>query len=331
MTRFLFKTEKSDSIAKNDFITYNEWSSWEKGDVMKKTIHPLILILVIGTVLAGGHPAASSEEIEKSFILQEMTWTDVEDYLKTSDMVIIPIGATEQHGPHLPLGTDYYEATGICRLISVRTGVVVAPVVMSGYSAYHSGFPGSLSLKPETMEEVLFETAEMLIQYGFKRFMFFNFHGGNRIVESKIIHRINHSTEAIAVSIGVGSSLQKDVKLGVNAFDSHAGIGETSIMLFLEPDLVKLERAEKPKMSYSSMTQQLFLLGQKNPALYDILSGIQAVPVETKKGGASHEISDNGIWCAGDPKEATKETGEKMVMEMVNNTARFIKDWKKIK
>ena len=143
-----------------------------------------------------------AQEERKPLVLQEMSWPDVRDYLKTNDMVIIPLGSTEQHGPHMPLGTDYYEAMGMSKLISARTGVVVAPVLLAGYSEYHSGFPGTLSLKPETMEQVLFETAEMLMKYGFRRFMFFNYHGGNNIVQQKIIHRINHTTEAIAVAIG---------------------------------------------------------------------------------------------------------------------------------
>jgi creatinine amidohydrolase len=59
------------------------------------------------------------------------------------------------------LGTDYYLALDTARIISARTGVVVAPAVMVGYSIYHSGLPGTLSLKPETMKEVLYETADM--------------------------------------------------------------------------------------------------------------------------------------------------------------------------
>jgi creatinine amidohydrolase len=297
--------------------------------MMNKVICRSLTVLCMGAVLCA-FPALASEEAGTPLILQEMTWTDVRDYLERSDMVIIPTGATEQHGPHLPLGTDYYEAMGICRLISARTGVVVAPVLLSGYSLYHSGFPGSLNLKPETMEQVLFETAEMLIQYGFRRFMFFNFHGGNRIVESKVLHRINHTTEAMAVAIGIGSTLQSKVNLSVGFLDSHAGVGESSIMLYLEPDLVKMERAEKPKMNYSSLMGKIYMLARKNPAMYDVLSTIQAVPAETNKKGASHELSDNGIWCSSDPKEATKETGERMVMELVNNAVGFIEDWKKV-
>jgi creatinine amidohydrolase len=247
-------------------------------------------------------------------------------------MVIIPLGSTEQHGPHLPLGTDFYEATGISKLISMRTGVVVAPVVLAGYSEYHSGFPGSLSLKPETMEQVLFETAEMLMRYGFRRFMFFNYHGGNNIVQSKVIHRINHTTEAIAVAVGHGSPIQKGRYQGKDEVgDDHAGIGETSLMLYLKPELVKMERAEKPKATYSKKLQELWMLSQKYPDLQLVFNSMRGVPVETKKGGASHELYSNGIWSFSDPKKATKERGEKQVKGMADYAVKFIEAWKKVK
>jgi len=147
---------------------------------------------------------------DKPLILQELTWTDIKSYLKTNDMVIIPLGSTEQHGPHLPLGTDFYEAFGLSKMISAQTGVLVAPLTFTGYSPYHSGFPGTLSLQPETMERVIFESVEWLLKYGFRRFLFFNYHGGNNIVQTRVIHRINHQTPGIAVAIGHGSSLQSE-------------------------------------------------------------------------------------------------------------------------
>ena len=273
-----------------------------------------------------------AQEEGKPLILQEMTWTDIRDYLKTSDMVIIPLGSTEQHGPHMPLGTDFYEAMGTCKLISARTGVVVAPVLLAGYSVYHSGFSGTLSLKPETMEQVLFETSEILMKYGFRRFMFFNYHGGNRIAESKVIHRINHTTEAIAVSIGIGASFQGGGERveGVE-YDQHAGIHETSIMLYLKPELVKMEQAEKPTLHFTPQMLELLALSRENPDLMAVLGSLQAVPAETKKGGASHELSSNGIWSTGDPKRATREFGERVVQRMANQAVKFIEAWKKAK
>mgnify|MGYP001033633632 CR=1 FL=1 len=268
----------------------------------------------------------------RALVLQEMSWTDVSNYLKTNDMIIIPLGSTEQHGPHLPLGTDFYEASGLCKRISARTAVIVAPVVLAGYSVYHSGFTGSLSLKPETLEQVLYETAEILIKYGFRRIMFFNFHGGNALAERKVIHRINHSTEAVAVAIGLGVPFQSGVDRvpGVD-FDEHAGVSETSMMLYLEPELVKMEQAEKPELHFSSKFEEIRALGPQNPQLGALLGAYLAVPAETKKGGASHEISSNGIWSTGDPKTASRELGEKFATKYVENAVKFIEAWKKVK
>jgi creatinine amidohydrolase len=267
---------------------------------------------------------------EKPLVLQEMSWVDVQEYLKTCDMVIIPLGSTEQHGPHMPLGTDFFEAFEISKKISAGTGVVVAPVLMSGYSVYHSGFAGSLSLKPETMAQVLFETAEMLMKYGFKRFMFFNYHGGNKLVEDTVIYRINHTTEAIAVRIGIGASFQKRGEAAA-PFDYHAGIGETSIMLYLKPELVKMEKIEKPTMTFSPKMKELQALIKENSGMEDVMSSLMGTPQETKKGGASHELSNNGIWTFGDPKTATKERGKKIVTGWIEGAVKFIETWKKVK
>ncbi|UCE39734.1 MAG: creatininase family protein [Candidatus Aminicenantes bacterium] len=272
--------------------------------------------------------AGNSEDASKPLILQEMTWTDVKEYLSASDMVIIPIGSTEQHGPHLPLGTDSYIATDMAKMISSRAGVLVAPVVLAGYSVYHSGFSGTLSLKPETMEQVLYETAEMLIKHGFRRIMFLNGHGGNTIVQSKVIHRINHNTEAIAVALG-------DYARGETAppkdwFDQHAGVGETSIMLFLEPELVHMDRAEKPKIQFTPQMRKYLMLGRKHPELMGIFWSLLATPEETGKGGASHQLSSSGVWSFSDPKLATKEIGERDIIKRVESAVNFIQTWKQV-
>ncbi len=285
----------------------------------------LLFLMVAISVFAG---MLYSQEEQKALVLQEMTWTDVRDYLTQNDMVIIPLGSTEQHGPHMPLGTDFYEATGMAKQISARTGVLVAPVVMAGYSVYHSGFPGSLSLKSETLEQVLFETAEMLIKYGFHRIMFFNYHGGNRLAEQNVIHRINHSTEAVAVAIGTGAYIQRGGEEG-DFFDSHAGVNETSMMLYFRPDLVKMDRVERPEIKFSAKTQELLSLSRQYPELSQVFASVLAVPEETGKGGASHEISSNGIWSYSDVKKSNAERGKKAVERMIENAVKFIEAWKK--
>jgi creatinine amidohydrolase len=299
----------------------------DEEDCVKTRFEPRIFLRFAAAVLVLILPLSLSAEDPK--ILQEMTWTDVAEYLETSDMVMIPIGSTEQHGPHLPLGTDYYEALGLAGRISARTGVLVAPVVMAGYSVYHSGFPGSLSLRPETLEQVLFESAEILIRYGFRRILFFNYHGGNALSQENVIHRINHSTEAVAVAIGSGSPLQQGGE-EFALFDYHAGIGETSLMLFLKPELVRMERAEKPVMNLTSRMQRLFSLAADHPALMMVFNALLAVPEGTGKGGSSSELSSNGVWSMGDPAQATKEIGEREAERMVENAVRFIEAWQSI-
>jgi creatinine amidohydrolase len=280
-----------------------------------------MIVLVAGSLYAqsGG----------KSLVLQEMTWTDVRDYLKSSDMVIIPLGSTEQHGPHLPLGTDFYLAFDTAKLISARTGVAVAPIVMAGYSLYHSGFPGTLSLRPETMEEVLYETVEMLVKYGFRRVMFFNYHGGNNAVQDSVIYRINQGTEATAIAIGYGGPIQKSEEQ--EFFDWHAGVEETSMILYFEPRLARMERAEKPVIHFTPQMEELLELAKKNPELMNVWTSLFATPTETKKGGASHELSSNGVWCLSDPKTAKPETGEKIIQGMVDQAVKFIEAWKQAK
>jgi creatinine amidohydrolase len=266
---------------------------------------------------------------ERPLVLQEMSWPMVEEYLKHNDMVIIPLGSTEQHGPHLPLGTDFYEAFETCKKISLKTGVVVAPVVMSGYSVYHSGFPGTLSLKPETMTRVLFETAEILIKYGFRRFMFFNYHGGNHVVQEMVIHRINHQTPAKAVPIGIGAPYMEGGEEAA-PFDYHAGIGETSIMLYLRPDLVDMTKAVKPEITLPPDMEKLARLQETDPGLRAVANVSLGVPEETGKKGASHEISSNGIWSYGDPRKATRDLGKKQVERAVAGAVAFIKAWQKL-
>jgi len=288
----------------------------------------VLAILMIASLIFLSNIAFAQDQ-GKPILLQEMTWTDVRDYLRSNDMVIVPLGSTEQHGPHLPLGTDYYLALEKAKLISARTGVVVAPVVMAGYSFYHSGFPGTLSLKPETMEEVLYETAEMLVKYGFRRIMFFNDHGGNNVVQEKVVYRLNQTTEATAIAIGYGGPLPKIEEQ--EFFDWHAGVEETSEMLFFEPRLVRMERAEKPAIHFTPQMEELRELGKKTPELMVVWESLFATPAVTKKGGSSRELSSNGVWCLSDPKASKPEVGEKIIKAQVDQAVKFIEAWKQAK
>jgi creatinine amidohydrolase len=290
---------------------------------MKHLITTLFTVIIFISSL----PTAISQINEDPLLLSEMTWVEVQTYLEVNDMVIIPLGSIEQHGRHLPTGTDYFSAIELSKKISAKADVIVAPVLLVGYSKYHSGFPGTLSISPETMEKVVFECVESLIKHGFKRFMFFNAHGGNKIVQEKLIHRINSTTGANAVSLGHGSPIWPTKR--IDYFDWHAGKFETSLDLCLFPELVQIEKAEKPIIHFTEEIEKIKLLSEDYPELNRIWEGSMIfLPEETGKGSAVHEISSNGVISFNDPKDASTEYGKPFVDDIVNSAVALIKAWK---
>ena len=95
----------------------------------------------------------------KPILWEELTWKDVNVLTKTMKMAIIPTAACEQHGPHLPLSVDTIDCYEVAKRVSAKTGVPVVPPLTYGCSQSHGNFPGTLSLRPETMMKVICEIA----------------------------------------------------------------------------------------------------------------------------------------------------------------------------
>ncbi len=108
-----------------------------------------------------------------------MTWPQVEAYLRGRDAIVIPTGATEQHGPNGLIGTDHLVAEALALAIGERCGVAVHPVLAVGMSQHHLGFPGTASLTAAGFGRQLIEVVESLARHGFRTFYFVNGHGGN--------------------------------------------------------------------------------------------------------------------------------------------------------
>ncbi len=111
--------------------------------------------------------------------LQQSTWQEVGDYVKTSTGVILPIGATEQHGPMGVIGTDSICAETIARGIGDSNGALVGPTLTVGMSEHHMRFPGSMTLRPSTLIALVRDCVMSLAAHGLRRFFFVNGHGGN--------------------------------------------------------------------------------------------------------------------------------------------------------
>ena len=112
-------------------------------------------------------------------LLHLSTWPEVETYLRSSQGIILPIGSTEQHGPTGLIGTDAICAEVLVKGVGDAIGACVAPTINVGMALHHMGFPGSMSLRPSTMIQMIGDYLVGLSRHGFRRFFFINGHGGN--------------------------------------------------------------------------------------------------------------------------------------------------------
>ncbi len=112
-------------------------------------------------------------------LLENMTYEEVEEYLRKKDLIIIPIGSTEQHSPFGLLGTDFITAQEIAKAVGEKLNVIVAPTIAYGMAQHHMGFKGTITLSPLTLINLVKDIVSSLLEHGFKKIVFINGHGGN--------------------------------------------------------------------------------------------------------------------------------------------------------
>jgi creatinine amidohydrolase len=232
-----------------------------------------------------------------------MTSRDVEAAI-TGGMrsIIIPCGAIEQHGAHLPLCVDADHADRLAVMIAERLGrTLVAPTIKVGCSSHHMGFAGTISLRNETFEAVCRDYCESLAAHGFNRILLFSAHVGNCPVLADILPRLRAAVPGCDVQAFSDSSAWLQTwKTAVEAgggdeakVGGHADIAETSFMLVLRPESVQMGRAE-PGRSGMLTEQERHVMWQH---------GLRG-------------ISPNGI--LGNPQGATADIGEHCLTAMAD-------------
>ena len=270
----------------------------------------LVLILLtslVSTQLAAQTNPLWTQQKIKNY-LPHMTSPEVAAFLEKSDLVIIPVASQEQHGNHLPIGTDFINGVERCKLIAQERDVLVAPVLMIGQSPYHMGFPGTITLSADLIIDVHLEAVESLIHHGFRRFIIMNAHGGNRAISTLLVDQINQTTAGVAVEFGqaVRPFMEPSSEPPSDVLDRHGGTPETSSSLYLMPTLVQLDSAVTAELTLPEHLDGMLpdVVAEDPTALMLFLAeGLKAE--ETGKKTSSAEMSTTGVWGSRDPAEGT--------------------------
>ncbi|MBE0618314.1 MAG: creatininase family protein, partial [Proteobacteria bacterium] len=179
----------------------------------------------------------------KEIWLQNLTWEEVRDRIPESrETIILPVGSTEQHGPHLPVGTDTMVANAIAEAAAAEAGVLVAPPLWFGWSPHHMVLPGTITIRPEVLIEVAYDVVRSLHQHGFRRFVFLN---GHRIVN---VAWLQIAGERAKRELGARVAIFDPAYMS-REFVSNLGWGEVghaeeiegSHMWFCYPQLVRMD------------------------------------------------------------------------------------------
>ena len=246
--------------------------------------------------------------------LAKMNYREVEAYLKTSDTVLIPVGSLENHGLHLPLGTDFLIPDEIARLLDEKSGLLIAPTVNYGATDDLCGFAGTVSIGTEGLIALLTAICDQLYRYGFRHFLILNGHGGNTAaIQTVGMHLYRKGAYLANLNWWLMAG-----QLNPDWAGGHGGGEETAGILAADPSLVKSEYINLPEGICNDLGDHL-PCGTWTNVLYKGVS--VTVPREIK------DITDNG-WLAhafrGDvPTRATAEWGREMLSAVADYIADF--------
>lgn len=245
--------------------------------------------------------------------LCNLTWQDAKEWSKRNPVVIIPVGSTEQHGPHLPLKVDIVTADYIARKVAEKTNMLVTPPLNFGYSELWKHYPGTISFRKETFETALHDICTSLIRGGFKKLFILNGHNPNLILLQAVLYGLIDELDDEDIKLGGASYFHMapetcDVE-ELFKDGTHANEIETSIMLELFPECVKMKEAEIISRKYTLKKVINFDRG--------------AVFVDK---WPKSEVF-NGVY--GNPGLATKEKGKSRLEEFINSISKVILDFDK--
>ena len=241
--------------------------------------------------------------------LQELSWVRADEALAHTDTALVPVGAVEAYGPHLPLGSDGLVALHVANRLGERVHAVVTPLIPIGCSQSLMSFPGTLSVESSSLKAYLTDICKSLVFHGIKRIVFVNGHAGNVALIGEICREFIASGVRCA-QVDWWRAVYKAAPEFTDTGDvaiGHAGEVCSSVVMAARGDLVDMERATK--------TKEKAKLG---------LSGVYPEVVQ-------YDIPYRAITASGmtgDATTATPEKGVQMIEKCVDRIESFLKEWK---
>lgn len=250
----------------------------------------------------------------RKFLYKEMTWPEIQERVKTCDIVMIPLGAMEEHGNHLPVGTDTYQAFEMARraaeLVADDIGAVLLPGVDYGSTTSTRFFPGTVNLSPKTLIAYVLALLEGLYRQGFRRFILVNGHGGNgypKQVGTEMV-RLHPDAEVFytgTFGMGLWDAVNADPE---NIMVGHACEIETSLMLEVFGAAVEMDKVNQGEMWGEFLSKYSFIL---DPA-YGV-------------GTLQNRWQTMQVGARGRPYRGTQEYGARLIADWVERFAEVLR------
>lgn len=250
------------------------------------------------------------------FWLQRMTWEEVgqctEDGVRT---VILPIGSTEQHGPHLPLGTDTLLANAVAEEAARRTKALVAPPLWFGWSPHHMVLPGTITIRPDVLVNLVYDIIDSLRQHGFESFVLLNGHRIVNVVWLQIVGERAKRELGVRIAIFDPAFMSKEIVRELDWGEiGHADEIESSQMWSCYPELVKMDRARDNPQHH----RNLYHVDPSFPG--DTLNYVPSSPEEAEAAARA------GGGVSGQPSKASRRSGKTYHDHLVSRLVQVIEE-----
>ncbi|MGB8645577.1 MAG: creatininase family protein [Anaerolineae bacterium] len=257
-----------------------------------------------------------------SYRYDDLTWPEVKEAAAAGKVILVPIGSIEDHGPHLPLNTDNVIVESVCFEVARRVPaqVLSLPVLPVGFEEHHMDVPGSLTSSIENLLTHFADAAISVARHGFTHIMLVNGHGSNASIVELAARKAVLATGAIVAAMAgnaaVDDVLVRDL-IAQHRRSAYGGIGhaceyETSMMLYLRPDLVQMDKAVK---EMGQLDLKYFNWDHPTPAVYSWMDWWS-------------RFSQTGV--AGDPTVATRELGELLFNATVERMIDLLGEFRQI-